>query len=113
MNPRHSPRLPVQAFATFSTDGGIETGQVQDLSVPGCRLESMAALQVGQTVNLHLTFKPTHAPLRIPLAVIRWVESPWAGLEFIGMSIADQARLRRLVGYRNWWPLSQYRAQAS
>ena len=50
-------------------------------------------------MNLQITVTPAHAPLRVPLAVVRWVASPWVGLEFIGMSPADQIRLRHLVAY--------------
>jgi hypothetical protein len=102
MKPRYSPRLPLQAGATFTTDDGIGHGHIQDLSVPGCRLDTTADLRVGHTLRLHVTFKPVQASLHIDRAVVRWVEPPWAGLEFIGMSVTEQGRLRRLVGYRDW-----------
>ena len=111
MKPRYGPRRSIQAIASFSTSDDIGHGHIHDLSVPGCRLETTAALCVGQTVNLQLYVMPQLTPLRVPLAVVRWIKSPWAGLEFIGMSPADQVQLRLLVDYGDW--PSQWRPQAS
>jgi hypothetical protein len=47
---------------------------------------------------LKLTFA-SGKPLRIALAVVRWVKGRRAGLEFIRMAKEDQARLRRHIGY--------------
>ena len=112
MTPRYSPRRSIQAIASFSTSDDIGHGHIHDLSVPGCRLETTASLCVGQTVNLQLYVMPRLTSLRVPLAVVRWIKSPWAGLEFIGMSPADQIQLRRLVGYRDALSPSQWRPLA-
>ena len=97
MKPRYSERRPVHATASFVTEEGVGYGCVQEISVPGCRLRTPAFLEVGQTLNLEFRFAGQDTPLRVPLAVVRWVQSPFAGLEFIGMSWPDQARLRQLV----------------
>jgi len=99
MKPRYSPRHSIRAIASFSTNDGIGHGHIHNLSVPGCRLETTASLRVGQAVNLQLNVMPQLTPLRVPLAVVRWIKSPWAGLEFIGMSPADQVQLRLLLDY--------------
>ena len=112
MKPRYSPRHSVQGIAMFSTSDGIGHGQIHDLSVPGCRLETMASLHVGQTVNLQFSVMPPLPPLRVPLAVVRWVKSTCAGFEFIGMSPADQAQLRLLMDYCDWLSPLQRRPQA-
>ena len=99
MKPRYSPRLSIPSIAMFSTSDGVGHSHIHDLSVPDCRLETTTVLRVGQTVNLQLMFMPAQVQLRIPLAVVRWVEPPWAGLEFISMS-PDQAQLRWMA-YRD------------
>ena len=86
MKPRYSLRRSMQAVASFSTPECLGQGYISDLSVPGCRLDTTASLRPGQTVNLQIIFTPAYPPLHIPLAVVRWVEPPWAGLEFISMS---------------------------
>jgi hypothetical protein len=97
MTRRYSARIPFPASVMFSTSHGIGTGHLYDLSVPGCRLETRTALYKGQTVNLQLMGTSPYPLLCVPLAVVRWVESNWAGLEFIVMSPHDQTRLRDLV----------------
>lgn len=99
MRPRYSPRFPFQALAMFSTPTSIAHGRIQNLSIQGCRLETMARLMVGQTMPLALTFEASQPPLRIRIAVVRWVDAQWAGLEFIDMSKAQQDRLRHILGY--------------
>jgi hypothetical protein len=49
-------------------------------------------------MRLKLTFASSK-PLRIALAVVRWVKGRRAGIEFIRMAKEDQTRLRRHVGY--------------
>jgi hypothetical protein len=100
MRPRYSTRCTVWATAFFSTNGRFEHGYIHELSVPGYRLLSTATLQVGQTIDLEFRVTPEHVPIRAVLAVVRWVKGPYAGVEFIGMSPANQARLRHLMDYR-------------
>ena len=63
-------------------------------------------------MNLQLNVMPPLPPLQVPLAIVRWVDSPCAGLEFIGMSPADQAQLRLLVDYCDWMSPLQRRPRA-
>lgn len=99
MRPRYSPRFPFQALAMFSTPTSIAHGRIQNLSIQGCRLETMARLMVGQTMPLALTFEANQPPLRIRIAVVRWVDAHWAGLEFIDMAKDEETRLRQILGY--------------
>jgi hypothetical protein len=97
MKPRYSPRRPIQATASFSCNGRVDYGYIEDLSCPGCRILTAAPLKVGDSLNLLFRILRHELSLRAPLAVVRWVLPPFAGLEFIGMSPADQGRLRQLV----------------
>jgi hypothetical protein len=86
MKPRYSTRRRIHAAASFCTNGRLGHGYIEDVSLPGCRLISAAAFQVGQTLNLEIQLTSEHPPLRAPLTVVRWVNMPYAGLEFIGMA---------------------------
>lgn len=73
-------------------------GHLVDLSVPGCLLKTGVKLKVGQYLEMRLSFASSQSPVQVKLAAVRWVNGWKAGIEFIRMSEADQARLRWLVG---------------
>jgi hypothetical protein len=97
---RYGPRVPVNFPVTFSSDGLIGYGHALNLSIPGCLLETSLKLRTGQALQLLLQVLGEALPLRVGLAVVRWVQAPKAGLEFIKMSPADQERLRTYVSER-------------
>ena len=68
MTPRYSARCALQAVGTFSTPECIGHGSIHDLSVPGCRLDTIAHLRAGQTMKLEIVFTPAHARLRYSLS---------------------------------------------
>lgn len=98
MTERYSSRKRIGCTASIASEGLHGQGQVVDLSVPGCLLETDLPLKVGQAIQLKLMFS-CGKPLGVTLAVIRWVDGWKAGAEFIRMSDEDQARLRLMVGY--------------
>ncbi len=99
MKNRYTKRQPVQSTCILSCEGMIGQGQLVNLSVPGCLLKTNMKLKVGQYVDLRLSFATSQTPLQIKLAAVRWVKGGQAGVEFIRMSEADQARLHFLAGY--------------
>ncbi|MBS0170617.1 MAG: PilZ domain-containing protein [Nitrospira sp.] len=99
MKKRYSTRASVQSTAVLSCDGRMGQAEVVNLSVPGCLLRTRMALNVGQYVDVRLSFKSSPTPVQVKLAAVRWVGEGQVGLEFIRMSEADQARLRWLAGY--------------
>ncbi len=99
MKKRYTKREPIQSTCILSCDGMIGQGQLVNLSIPGCLLNTNMNLKVGQYVDLRLSFATSRTPLQIKLAAVRWVKGGQAGVEFIRMSEADQARLRLLAGY--------------
>ena len=98
MTPRYSDRKKTTCKVTLSCGARVGEGQIQDLTVPGCLLETAFPLEWGQSVQLrvHLDSK---RPMRIDLGVVRWVKQGKAGIEFIRMAGEDQLRLRLLVGH--------------
>ncbi len=99
MKKRYSTRASVQSTCVLSCDGRVGQAEVVNLSVPGCLLTTRMKLQVGQYVDVRLSFRGNPAPLQINLAAVRWVDRAHVGLEFIRMSEGDQHRLRWLAGY--------------
>ena len=73
-------------------------GAVVDLTVPGCRLETVHFLKPGQSVQMRV-YLDNHRPMRIDLGIVRWAQDGKAGIEFIRMGWDDQLRLRFFVGY--------------
>ena len=61
-------------------------------------LVMMLRLKVGQALELKLLLLSGNA-FKVSLAVVRWTNGTKAGVEFIRMSEADQAKLRWHVGF--------------
>ncbi len=99
MNPRYSERKATSAKVTLSAGARVGEGQVLDLTVPGCLLQTAMPLERGQDVQL-LVYLNELRPMRINLGIVRWVSGKTAGIEFIRMSGADQERLRAFIGYK-------------
>jgi hypothetical protein len=97
MTPRYSDRRRIQAVARFTVNDHREYASIRDLSLPGCLMYTGALLHQGQTLDLEIHVSAWDSPLSVPLAVVRWIRPPFAGLEFIRMSSHDQVRLRELV----------------
>jgi len=72
-------------------------GRVLDVSLPGCLIECVHALHVGDYVQLRLFFPDQARPMNVPLAAVRWVDDTKVGVEFIRSSKDDQVRLATLV----------------
>ncbi|MGC3975897.1 MAG: PilZ domain-containing protein [Nitrospira sp.] len=98
MNPRYSERKPTSAKVTLSAGPRVGEGQVLDMTVPGCLLQTTMPLERGQDVQL-LMYLDQIRPMRVTLGIVRWVSGKTAGIEFIRMSAGDQERLRVVVGY--------------
>lgn len=107
MKSRYSSRKHVDCTVSIAADGLIGQGRVLDLSVPGCSVETGLHLKLGQSLRLKLLFPNGHT-MGIGLAIVRWVDGWKAGIEFIRMAQADQARLKMHVGF-----VEKRRAQVS
>ena len=99
MHPRYSERKPTLAKVTLSIGPRVGEGQVLDLTVPGCLLQTAMPLERGQDVQL-LIYLNELRPMRITLGRVRWVSGNAVGIEFIRVSAADQERLRAFTGYK-------------
>ena len=98
MTLRYSDRKKTTCKVTLSCGARVGEGQVLDMTVPGCLLETAVQLERGQTVQLRI-YLDKQRPMRIDLGVVRWAEHGKAGIEFVRMAHEDALRLRFYVGH--------------
>lgn len=98
MIPRYSARKKATCKVTLSCGARVGEGQVLDLTVPGCLLETALMLEYGQPVQIRI-YLDTQRPMRIDLGIVRWAQDGKAGIEFIRMGGDDQTEASFLC-----WP---------
>ncbi len=98
MKTRYSARKATTCKVTLSCGARVGEGQILDLTVPGCLIETAVVLERGQPVQLRV-YLDKHRPMRIDLGIVRWTQDGKAGIEFIRMAGDDQLRLRFYVGH--------------
>jgi len=94
---RYGPRVELICKVILAGDQSCCEGRVLDVSLPGCLIECVHPLRVGDYVQLRLFLPDQARPMNVPLAAVRWVDSGRAGVEFIRSSKADQVRLATLM----------------
>ena len=92
---RFGVRLPV----SFSYDRTEGQGQIVNISMGGCAVESEIDVGEGAFVRLKVALpdreKPT--PMEVDLAPVRWSKDGKFGMEFIDMAQQAKKQLYRLV----------------
>ena len=94
---RYGPRVELTCKVVLAADRSRYEGRVLDVSLPGCLIECVHALHVGDYVQLRLFFPDQARPMDVSLAAVRWIDGTKIGVEFIRSSKDDQVRLARLV----------------
>ena len=97
MKPRYYPRAVVQGSAIFTVDGRISEGQVLDLTVPGCLINSPCSPDKGDSLTLCLDVSQVGALVSVALGVVRWVQGSRFGVEFIEMDLRERFRYNATV----------------
>ena len=100
MQPRYKPRIRLRFPVTFTSETRIGEGQVLDLTLPGCLIESSAAIEDAQSLQLELFLTGLKLPVSITLGVVRWTKGKRCGVEFIKMHESQQRILQRFVAQR-------------
>lgn len=72
-------------------------GSIRDISVKGCRVESLISPFTGMQVSILLHIAGEADPLRIDNAAIRWCGSSGIGMEFLVVAQPEQDRLNRII----------------
>ncbi len=98
MEQRKDLRFPVQfrsSFSSITIVGG--EGNLVDLSIRGCRIESPTDVQPGASLEVRITSLQHEPPIYIQQAVVRWSREKQFGLEFVTMGPEEWARLQHTV----------------
>ncbi|MGH7183065.1 MAG: PilZ domain-containing protein [Nitrospiraceae bacterium] len=95
---RKYPRFSVSLSSTLvHKDQFRHAGSIRNLSIKGCRVESVVSPFTGMqlTVQLHVPGEAT--PILISNAAVRWSGSSGIGLEFLTVDPPHQDRLDRMI----------------
>ncbi len=104
---RRCLRLPVTFPVIVSSYRGKTAGvMIRDLSMRGCALETVDRLSAGARVCVRLHVPGEEAAITVETAVVRAVDTPRMGLEFLEISPGEKDRLGRVV-FRLWKAQSQ------
>ena len=98
MEQRKIPRFPVRfhsSFTSLNMVGG--EGNLIDLSLRGCRVESQTDVGAGTLLQVRINTSEEEPPLQIQEAVVRWSRHREFGLEFVTLAAEEWARLQHTV----------------
>jgi hypothetical protein len=95
---RKFPRFPVTIPSTLIQKDKLRyNASVKDLSLKGCRVESIIRPFTGMQLELLLQLPGEATPITISNAAIRWTGSHGIGVEFLTVAPPHQERLDRVV----------------
>ena len=98
MEQRKNLRFHVQFRSSFSSIGMVGgEGNLVDLSLNGCRIESPTAVQPGASLEIRIEATEHEPPIQIQEALVRWSRGRQFGLEFVTMDTGEWARLQHTV----------------
>ena len=98
MEQRKNPRFPVRfrsSFTSLNIVGG--DGNITDLSLRGCRVESQTEVRPGTSLEVRIHTSEEEPPLKIHEAVVRWSRAQQFGMEFVKLEPEEWARLQHTV----------------
>lgn len=93
MEQRQHPRFRTQLRVVFSGPNILADGQVTDLALGGCAVESATRITPGMPLALRLSLPGESIPLEVNLAVVRWAEEAKCGMQFLVVPTESQQRL--------------------
>ena len=95
---RKHPRFSVSLSSTLEHKNHFRhTGSVRNLSVKGCRVDSIISPFTGMQLTIHLHIPGEPQPISIDNATVRWSGSAGIGLEFLTIASPHQDRLDRMI----------------
>ena len=98
MDLRKNIRFHVQFRSSFSSVGMVGgEGDIVDLSISGCRIESGTDVQPGASLEVRIETEAQEPPIQIQQAIVRWKRVREFGLEFVTMDTGEWARLQHTV----------------
>lgn len=95
---RKFPRFSVAIPSTLVQRDKLRyNASVKDLSLKGCRLESVVRPFTGMQVELLIELPGEPTPIHVSRGTVRWSGSQGIGVEFLTVAPAEQERLKRVV----------------
>jgi hypothetical protein len=95
---RKFPRFPVTMQSTLIQKDKLRyNASLKDLSLKGCRVESIIRPFTGMQIELLLQLPGEATPITISNAAVRWTGSHGIGVEFLTVAPPHQERLTRIV----------------
>ncbi|MEO8045938.1 MAG: PilZ domain-containing protein [Nitrospirota bacterium] len=83
------------SFSSVAMVGG--EGSLLDLSVRGCRIESLIEVKPGATLEVRIEVNESEPPIQIQAAVVRWSREREFGLEFEVIAPTEWGHLQDVV----------------
>ena len=107
---RYGPRAAVTCNVILVGEQTFCEGRVLDISLPGCLIECVHALRVGNYVQLRMFLPDQAAPMNVSLAAVSWVDRTKVVLSSFDPLKEDQYRLTKFIrrhgppvaGQSNW-----------
>lgn len=97
MEQRKHPRYLITCPLAFVGEGVVGAGQMVDISLGGCAVDSNVAMTRGLYLQVWILLPDSPLPLSVELAPVRWVAPGQFGMEFIKMRADALDRLARCV----------------
>lgn len=83
------------SFSSVAMVGG--EGSLLDLSIRGCRIESLTDVKPGTTLEVRVEAIGGEPPIQIQAAIVRWSREQQFGLEFEVIAPTEWAHLQDVV----------------
>jgi hypothetical protein len=83
------------SFSSVAMVGG--EGSLLDVSVRGCRIESLIEVKPGATLEVRIEVIESKPPIQIQAAVVRWSREREFGLEFEVIAPTEWGHLQDVV----------------
>ena len=98
MEQRSNLRYRAQFRSSFSSVAMVGgEGSLMDLSIRGCRIESLIAVKPGATLEIRIEAIDHCPPIQIQAAVVRWSRDRQFGIEFEVIAPTEWAHLQEIV----------------
>src|SRR5262245_502374 len=98
MDLRKNVRFHVHFRSSFSSVGVVGgEGNIVDLSLSGCRVESSTDVQPGVSLVVRIVTSAQEPPIQIQQAIARWKRGQQFGLEFVTIGTGEWVRLQHVV----------------
>jgi len=94
---RKQPRFTTQFRSTFSGGQNEGNGRTLDLSIGGCKIESVTVVGQGDKFECRLHIPDLDWPIMIDEAIVRWVEGKTFGLAFTHIKSREQDKITAII----------------